>query len=138
MLPVNSNHGGKLTDLDTSTVENKGFHMVPLLYYYCIGEIYMIRLKFVYLYHFRPYYVNSGDRVQTALDRSSSFLDTIIIIFTCDIRLVGRFVSVKVNSLHSSYIPSTPRMWGPNMDPINYANGHFLYKYEAMQTVWLG
>ena len=69
MPPVTSNHGGSLPGRETSTVEKKGFQKAPVLSPYRIGAIYTIRLKMVYLDHFRLYYVELGDRVQTALER---------------------------------------------------------------------
>ena len=61
MPPVTSNHGVLLSNWDTSTVEDWGFQMEPLL------DIYTIHFKIVYLDNFRPYYVKSGKRFQTAL-----------------------------------------------------------------------
>ena len=46
--------------------------MPPLPYSYRIREIYTIRLKVVYLDHFRPYYVKSGNQDQTALEIDSN------------------------------------------------------------------
>ena len=63
MHPVTSNHGGRLTNRVASTVEKNFFHMVPQLFSCHTGVVYTIRLKIVYLDHFRPYYAKSDDRV---------------------------------------------------------------------------
>ena len=65
---MTSNHGGHLPDREAATVEKKGFQMAPLPSSYRIGAIYSIRLKIVYLDHFRPYYAKSGERAQAALE----------------------------------------------------------------------
>ena len=64
MPPVTSNHGGHLPGLEAATVEKRGFQMPPLPSSYRIGAIYTIRFKMVYLDHFRPYYVKSGEQAQ--------------------------------------------------------------------------
>ena len=67
MPPGTSNHGAHLPSYEAATVDKKRFQMTPLLSSYCIGNIYMICFKIVYLYHFKPFYVKSGERAQTAL-----------------------------------------------------------------------
>ena len=64
MPPVASNHGGHLPDMESVTVDHKGFHMAPLPFSYRIGAIYNIRFKKIYLDPFRPFYVKSGERAQ--------------------------------------------------------------------------
>ena len=68
MPPVTSNHGGNSPKKGDATVYKKGFQMAQLPPSYCIGDIYTIPFKMVYLDHFIPFYVESGKQYHTALE----------------------------------------------------------------------
>ena len=81
MPSVTSNDEVHLTNREASTVENKGFHMAPLLSSYYIGAIHTINLKIVYLDNFRPFYVESGERAQTALEGGVTAFSPLFLFF---------------------------------------------------------
>ena len=61
---VTSNYGGRLPDLEATTLEKNVFHIPPLLYSYYIRSSYTICFKIIYLDPFRLYYTKSSERSQ--------------------------------------------------------------------------
>ena len=72
MPPLTSNHGYHLHKMEAVTVDRKGFHIVPLLTSYRIGEIYTILFKIVSLDHFRPFNVKSDERDRWTLEAGTT------------------------------------------------------------------